>query len=76
MTIQEKMQSIINSVLPDCKYEVKIVDDHNWEAVGIGTWDSYFRQTIKDINNHWREEIAGLIKIIVDKKLKKALNEV
>jgi hypothetical protein len=74
MTIQQKMQHVINSVLSDKKYEVTVMDDNSFKVVS--GWESWFRETTSDLNSHWRGEVGKLIGIIVDNKIKKALNEV
>lgn len=75
MTIEEKMSLIISGVLED-KYKVSIIRPTSFN-VENGTGEIILNnQSVYDLDSHWRQAAINAIKVIVDNRVKKMMNEV
>ncbi len=75
MSIQDKMQYVVNRVFGDEKaYKVLITGDNAFEITN-SDGSSYSRCSGKLIKNHWKESMATIIQLMADEKIRKALNE-
>lgn len=75
MTVSDKMSYVLNLVLQSKGYLVKITSRNSWEVWFNG---ECILQTISttDIDSHWRSIVQDQIAIIINDRIKSALNEV
>jgi hypothetical protein len=80
MTVQEKMQHVIDDIFWDGYYDcvvyiIKIKTDHSYDVIKNNKV-VYSIDTMKDIQGHWRELIRSLINLIINDKVTKLINEI
>lgn len=75
MNIESKMANVLNYVLEKTGYTVKIHNNNRWDILYDGAEILQIAST-KDINSHWREAVKDEIGIIINERIKTALNEV
>lgn len=75
MNVADKMNNVLNSVLQSNGYKVVIINENRWD-VCFDNMPVLQSRSTRDIYSHWREIVKEEINIIINERIKSALNEV
>lgn len=75
MTVEDKMSFVLNDIFRYDVYRVEIQDKNHYKVFKNET-EILETKSTKDVYSHWRDFVRDMVTVIMNERIKSALNEV